>query len=151
MRERARMRRIISGVGCHWMTQGINVERRKLIALVVHRAIALRAGSAFLVCEYFVGISFLRDKLIFFCRSEKSNFPSKQIGRFTCDARNLIPPTASPITDSPTGAPAVAGPSKFPTYSPIGPPDPLPFPSQDLTGKISHVMSCFFILLASKI
>mmetsp|Transcript_47574 Transcript_47574/g.101088 ORF Transcript_47574/g.101088 Transcript_47574/m.101088 type:complete len:1167 (+) Transcript_47574:165-3665(+) len=52
---------------------------------------------------------------------------------YSCDARNLAPPTASPITNSPTSAPIPAGPTKIPTEMPFGPPDPLPYPSVDPT------------------
>jgi len=61
---------------------------------------------------------------------------------FSCDARNLVPPTASPITDSPTSNPAVSGPTKIPTYHPIGPPDPLQYPSDDPTGEKFYFYIC---------
>lgn len=54
---------------------------------------------------------------------------------YTCDARNLHPPTPYPTYSMPPSmGPMEQGPTKIPTEMPIGPPDPLG-PSSDLTGK----------------
>ena len=54
---------------------------------------------------------------------------------FACDARNRPPPTSYPTGLDPTGPPTISGPTKIPTEMPIGPPDPLPYPSEDATGE----------------
>jgi hypothetical protein len=54
------------------------------------------------------------------------------IRRTACDARNLFPPTASPKSEI---SATKFGSSMIPTDMPIGPPDPLPYPSEDPTGK----------------
>jgi hypothetical protein len=68
-----------------------------------------------------------------------------------CDARNLIPPSTWPTSLSPSRAPMEPNPTKIPTDMPIGPPDPLPFPSKDVKGKIFAHATCkrvyLFVLL----
>ena len=132
---------IIIGVVLEFRMQRIGVEHMNNIAHREHQANVLRVKFAIMICEHLLFFFFqwtfgTLSNLILSREHYKEISISTfiflfWIGRYECDARNLSPPTAQPITDQPTKAPAEAGPTDIPTDMPIPPPDPLPYPSDD--------------------
>jgi hypothetical protein len=69
-----------------------------------------------------------------------------KLRRTACDARYLLPPTAAPLSSL---GPGVADASIMPTDMPIGPPDPLPYPSEDPTGNYSMILNLAYLFLCA--